>query len=250
MSRRRSRAALFAVIFGLVGSAAFAGHPMLSEDTGTQGRDNVELELGYDWSRQAGDHSFLFQPQLSWGASTTLDLIVQPSWIIDHAKGGTARGSGDTNLDAKWRFYGSAPWSLGIRAGVSAPTARDDLGLQHDRFLPHAMLVATGDFTPFTLDANLGYGRAPADASQRGDLYHFSAAVTVESGQRLFFILDTSVDSNPDRDAGKTFAAVTLLGIIYTVRPGLDVDVGFRGRLNGTGPAQQWLVGITFRGAP
>jgi len=58
------------------------------------------------------------------------------------------------------------------------------------------------------------------------------------------------VDSNPERNEGKSFAAVTLVGVIYTIRPGLDVDAGFRGRLNRTGPAQQWLLGITFRGAP
>jgi len=249
LSRRRSRAAPPLLILGVGSAAAWAGHPMLSEDTGTQGKHNFELEVGYAWSRQAGDRNVLLQPQLSWGASTTLDLIVQPSWIIDQAGDASERGFGDTNLDAKWRFYGSAPWSLAIRAGLSAPTARDDLGLRHDRLSPHAILVATGDFTPFTLDANVGYGRAPADASQRGDLYHFSAAITVESAQHLFLILDTSVDSNPDR-TDKSFAAVSLLGVIYTVRPGLDVDAGFRGRLNATGPAQQWLLGITFRGAP
>ncbi len=44
---------------------AHSGHPMLSEDTGTQGLGNFELELGYDWSAFAGSRSFLFQPQLS-----------------------------------------------------------------------------------------------------------------------------------------------------------------------------------------
>lgn len=248
MSGRRRRLALFPAILGLGSSVAFAGHPMMTEDTGTQGTNNLELELGFDWSRRAGDRNFLFQPQLSWGAAETLDLIVQPSWIIDHSGAGTERGFGDTNLDVKWRFYERAPWSFAIRAGVSAPTAGNGLGLRNDTFVPHAILVASRDFARFRLDLNVGYGRAADDPSQRGDLYHFSAAVTVETAQYLFLVLDTSVDSNPDR-AGKSFAAVMLFGIIYTVYPGLDVDAGFRGRLNGTGPTQQWLAGITFRWA-
>jgi hypothetical protein len=234
----------------MMSSAAFAGHPMLSEDTGTQGKGNFELELGYDWSRQAGDRNFLFQPQLSWGAAATVDLIVQPAWVHDNSAGVREQGFGDTNLDAKWRFYGAAPWSLGIRAGLGVPTAHDDLGLPHDKVSPHAILVATGDYTPFTFDANLGYGRAPADASHRGDLYHFSAAATVESAQQLFFVLDVSADSNPDITQGNSYTAVALIGVIYTVRPGFDLDVGYRGRLNATGPVQQWLLGITVRGAP
>ena len=222
----------------------------MTEDTGTQGTGNLELELGFSWSRLAEHRIFQFQPQLSVGATTTVDLIIQPSWLVDQSSAGTERGFGDTNLDAKWRFFGRAPWSLAVRAGVSAPTASDDLGLHHDRFSPHAILVATGDFTPFTVDANLGYAHVPGDVSQRSDLYHLSTAVTIESQQRFFLVIETTLDSNPDRAAGKSFVALGQLATIYTVRPGLDLDVGFRARLNSTGPAQQWLLGITIRGAP
>jgi hypothetical protein len=239
-----------AALFGIGAATAFAGHPKFTEDTGTQGTGNLELELGYAWSEIAADGVFQFQPQLSLGATPTVDLIVQPSWIVYHSSAGTERGLGDTNLDAKWRFFGRAPWSLGVRGGVSAPTAHDNLGLQRDRVSPHAMLVATGDFKPFTIDANLGYARVPGEESQRRDLYHISTSVTVESQQRLFFVFETTFDSNPDGAAGKSFVALGQLATIYTVRPGLDIDVGFRARLNGTGPTQQWLLGVTVRGAP
>ena len=83
---------------------ANAGHPMLSEDTGTQGRRNAELELGYAWSRQSPTSVFLFQPQLSYGTSSRFDLILQPSWtVVDTPDAGREKGLGDTNLDFKWR---------------------------------------------------------------------------------------------------------------------------------------------------
>ncbi len=227
-----------------------AGHPLLSEDTGTQGTGNYELELGYDWSQQDGDQNVLFQPQLSWGASATTDLIIQPSFVTDRNDGERLTGAGDTNLDAKWRFLSTTPWSLGVRAGLELPTAKKGLGLPHRNVSPHAVLVATGDFTPLTIDLNAGYGVAPADPTHRGNLYHFSGAGTYEIRQRLFLLIDTSFDSNPDYGQGGRYAAIGLLGLIYTIRPGLDIDTGFRGRLNGTGPAQQFLLGITFRGAP
>src|SRR5215468_4174853 len=121
---------------------------MLSEDTGTQGAGNYELELGSDWSREAGDRNFLFQPQLSWGFSPVLDLIVQPSWVRDQSGTGGEQGPGDTNLDFKWRFYGRAPWSLAVRSGIVVPTAEDGLGLERRSIAPHATLVVTGDFAP------------------------------------------------------------------------------------------------------
>lgn len=52
LSRRRSRAAWLPAISTLGSSVALAGHPMMTEDAGTQGTGNFELELGYDWSRQ------------------------------------------------------------------------------------------------------------------------------------------------------------------------------------------------------
>jgi len=233
----------------LATSAAYAGHPMLSEDTGTQGRGNTELELGYAWSHQDRTAIFLFQPQVSYGTSSTLDLIVQPSWTsVDQPGAARDRGLGDTNLDFKWRFYGAAPWSLGVRAGLEIPTAHGDPGLPHDKVSPHALLVLTGDFTPLTLDANLGYARVPDYPGARPNLYHFSAAVTYAASERLFFVLDAAVDSNADSGRA-TPPAVALAGLIYTARPGLDLDVGYRGRLNSVAPQRQWLLGITYRGA-
>lgn len=223
---------------------------MLSEDTGTQGRGNAELELGYAWSRYGTTSLFLFQPQLSYGTSTTFDLIIQPSWtIVDAPDTGREKGFGDTNLDFKWRFYGAAPWSLGVRAGITAPTAQSDLGLPAHKVSPHGLLVLTADFTPLTLDANLGYSRVPDYLAARADLFHFSAAATYAANERLFFVLDAAVDSNPD-SRQSTPPAVALLGLIYTARPGLDLDVGYRSRLNTAAPIRQFLLGITYRGAP
>ena len=242
---RRCRLALAIVAaLGVPASSAFAGHPMLSEDTGTQGKGNFELELGHAWIQSEGSRSFLFQPQLSYGASAAFDLIVQPSWTTVEGAGGE-RGLSDTNLDIKWRFYGAAPLSLGVRAGFELATAQHDLGLRRG-VSPHAILVATADYAPFTFDANLGYAHIPDDALP--DRYHFSAAATYAANERVFLVLDAAVDSTPDA-ARNSYQVVALCGVIYTARPGLDIDVGYRGRLSDAGPVRQWLLGITFRGA-
>ena len=172
---------------------------MLSEDTGTQGTGNFELELGYDWGRQDGQRNFLFQPQLSWGVSPSVDLIVQPSWIVQQASTG--------------------------------PRTRG-LGLPHDRFSSHAILVASSARTtnrPVSL-----VGCRDLRLQQPLVLHH----------RRI-----GRFHSNPDRTQ-TNHAAVALAGVIFTARPGLDIDVGFRGRLGAIGPVQQWLFRLTYRGAP
>lgn len=228
--------------------AAHAGHPLLSEDTGTQGKGNYELEIGTDWTHDGGDHNFLLQPQFSYGASASVDLIVQPSWIASNFAGVREKGFGDTNLDIKYRFFGAAPWSFGIRAGLEIPTAEKDLGLPHGQIEGHGILVATADFTPFTFNANLGYARAPEVPFSRTNLYHFSAALTYAAGQRLYLVLDTSVDSNPLIKGGP-YQSVALAGVIYTITPGIDIDVGYRAGLTVAAPTRQLLFGFTCRGA-
>jgi hypothetical protein len=234
----------------VISRLALAGHPMLTEDTGTQGVGNAELELGYSWASGEGDRTFLFQPQLSYGVAPTVDIIVQPSWLSDREPAqSTDRGFGDTAVDAKWRFYGSAPLSLGIRAGFLLPTSESDLGIPHGTVGEHALLVATLDFAPVTVDANLGMTWNPVNAGTRRHLYHASAAAQWAWSERMSLVADFDVDSNPDA-ARSTKPAVGLVGAIYTLRPGFDIDAGYRAALNSAAIAKQWLLGLTYRWAP
>ena len=250
MSGRYPFAPAAAVLLLLPAATAFCAHPLFTEDTGTQGRGNVEMELGNSWSEQDGSNAFLFQPQISYGATSRLDLIVQPSWVTNEPAGGERlRGLGDTNLDFKWRFYGSAPWSLAVRTGLAVPTSQHGLGLPDGTVSPHVLLVTTIDVAPLTINADMGYTHLPAEAGLRTDLYHASAAAMFAANPHLTLLLDVGTDTNPDPTRG-SWGVVALVGFIYTVRPGLDLDAGYRGRLNSAAGPQQWLFGVTFRGAP
>ena len=82
---------------------------MLTEDTGTQGTGNFELELGFAQARDGGTRALEFGPQLSYGALYNLDLIVRPTWLYVRggAADGTTQGFGDTGFDFKWRLSGA-----------------------------------------------------------------------------------------------------------------------------------------------
>ena len=248
--RVRHHFALVAALYALSISPARAGHPMLTEDTGTQGTGNLELEFGQSWTRDGDDRVFLFQPQLSYGITPTLDLIAQPSWLsVDADARGTVRGFGDSNLDAKWRFYGAAPLSLGVRAGLTLATSSRGLGQPHGSVEPHALMVATLDVAPFTIDGNLGWQRAAPMPGARHALMHASIAANYSASEHMILLLDADIDSNPQRADGKA-PAVLLAGAIYTTSFGLDLDVGYRARLNAAAVAREWLLGLTYRWAP
>jgi hypothetical protein len=229
---------------------AFAAHPLVTEDTATQGAGNAEIENGVSWIREDGTRTFTFAPQLSYGITPALDVLIQPSWLSSRAPGSSyVHGFGDTALDAKWRFYGEAPLSLGIRGGLQLATAQKGLGLPSGTVAPHAVLVATVDAVPWTVHANLGYTRFPRSSGLRRDAPRVSAAVMYAANESWTLSVDVGYDG-PTDPARSAWAGKWLAGVIYTVQPGLDIDLGWQKSLRRDLPSTQWLLGVTYRWAP
>jgi len=240
------------MMFGTIAfvGAAQAAHPLQTEDTGTQGAGNIELENGLSWSRAGASKSFAYQPQVSYGLTPTLDLIVQPSWlrIRDESKA-TLRGFGDTNVDGKWRFFGDAPLSFAVRAGVTIATSQGDLGIAHGEAAAHAVLVTTYDAAPFTVHGNLGLTQIPSGTGERRRIGRVSAALMWAASEALTLTVDGGAESNAD-PTRSTWPATLLVGAIYTIRPGLDVDIGYQSSVRTSVTIREWLAGITYRFAP
>ncbi|HEX4233654.1 MAG TPA: transporter [Caldimonas sp.] len=229
---------------------AFAAHPLQSEDTGTQGAGNVEIENGMSSTNSGGSTTFVYQPQVSYGLAQTIDLIVRPSWLETRSPGNAStRGLGDTTVDAKWRFYGEAPWSFATRAGVTLATSEHDLGLPHGEASAHAILVCTFDAAPYTIHGNVSFTHNPRGSGGRAQVTRLSAAVMWAANDQLILTGDAGAESASD-PAGHAWPATLLAGAIYTVRPGLDVDIGYQNTAHAAMTARQWLLGLTYRFAP
>ena len=227
-----------------------AAHPLQTEDTGTQGEGNIELENGFDWSRAGPNRDFAYQPQVSYGLSPAVDLIVQPSWLRHRDDAGRLSDWGDTNLDMKWRFFGRAPLSLAVRAGATLATSGSGLGNPHGKQTAHALLAATVDTAPLTFHGNVGFVQNPAGTGQRRTQTQLSAAVMWALSETLILTADGSTGPSAD-PSRKAWPSTLLAGAIYTVRPGLDVDIGWQSSVTATSPRKRdVMAGITYRFAP
>jgi hypothetical protein len=245
VNSQRSVATTVLAALGLAG-AAHAAHPLATEDTGTQGAGNVEFENGLSRARSGGTRVVAYQPQLSYGSLPALDVIVQPVWLSSKADGaGTVRGLGDTNVDVKWRFSGAAPLSLGVRAGVMFATSQHGLGLPHGDVSPHALLVATYDAAPYAVHGNVGVTYNPQNSGSREWVGRVSGALMWAGSEQLTLTAEVEAQANAD-PARKAWQGAWLAGVIYTIRPGLDLDGGFQG-LGGSLRGRTWLVGVTYR---
>jgi hypothetical protein len=180
----------------------------------------------------------------------TFDVIVQPSWLRSSDEGRpTSRGFGDTNLGGKWCFFSDAPVSLAVRASVTLATSQKDLGIPHGQVATRAIVVATYDMAPITLHGNVGLTHNPSGSGQRTRVGRVSGALMWAASEQLTLSLDVGIESNAD-PARKSWPASLLVGVIYTIRPGLDVDIGYRSSVQTIVASREWLVGITHRFAP
>jgi hypothetical protein len=235
----------FACLQGL-GSACMAAHPLQTEDTATQGAGNFEMENGAARTRSGSNTDVAAQVQVSYGLTPTFDLLLQPSWAQQRTLQDRVQGFGDTHADFKWRFFGEAPYSLALRAGVTWPTAQRELGLPKGTTSAHAIVVATYDAAPFTFHANVGYARWPLASGKRRDARHVSTALMWAANDSFTFTAELAADTDSDPLRSR-WPVNALTGLIWTLQPGLDLDVGFQSTARVTPAARSWLLGLTWR---
>lgn len=81
-TRRIARAVVLACATAVDCPATQAAHPLASEDPGTQGAGNAELESGFAAARGgAGGSAAELAPQFSFGLAPTVDVILRPTWL-------------------------------------------------------------------------------------------------------------------------------------------------------------------------
>ena len=228
---------------------AYAAHPFVTEDPGTQGRGKFEVELGFGAFR--GDPSIpgrnaIFAPQLSIGATDDVDLIVQvPRVQQTPAEGPTVIGSGSALLDVKWRFKETDAYALGVRAGLDVPTGDGGDGLGSGQLGAHAIAIVALTFDDYAVYANATYAYSRQPGARR-NLGAFSIALTRPDDRPLRGFVEATMYSNPD-PATSQWPAFARAGAIYFLTSWLDVDAGVQARLNGAEARVGLLLGATLR---
>lgn len=128
---------IFLMLGGIFPGFARAAHPLITEDTGTQGAGRYQLELttehGYKDEDYAAEHERQFTATFSYGLCENMDLIFAAPYqrISSDASGDieTHSGISDTGLDIKWRFFETDDLSMALKPGITLPTGDEAVGL-------------------------------------------------------------------------------------------------------------------------
>lgn len=228
-----------------------AAHPLITEDTGTQGSGNGQLELTYDLSRfeqpgtrQTAEASALV---LSYGLGDTLDAIVSiPYSRVRPDSASATHGVGDVEFGAKWRFYENGSLSLALRSGITVTTGNERNDLGAGRPAQSVFAAATHTTGPWAWHLHAGYTHNHNNVGERESIRHVSLAATRRFGERLQLVTDFNRETNPDRSSGEPLTSA-VIGLIYSLNKDFDLDIGYRAGLTEATPDHALLFGITAR---
>lgn len=251
--------AFFVLSLFLSFSQAFAAHPLITDDTGTQGQGKFQLEINGEFSSDRETAAGVITKEkdgelaatLSYGISDSVDLVLGPpfQWFKVKENGLVAEdesGFSDLSLELKWRFFDKEGLSLALKPGVTIPTGDEDRGLGTGRATYSLFFITTKEADPWTFHLNLGYVRNDNKTDERKNLWHASLAATVEIAKDLQAVANIGIESNTEKETGN-HPVFLLGGLIYSLSESFDLDCGIKGGLTDPETDCSVLAGMTWR---
>jgi len=250
---------LIITAFLLLPRISQAAHPLITDDTGTQGKGKFQLELNgqYDSDKDEADGITVkttggqISSTLSYGIIDTVDLVVTLPYQWnkieeDNVTTYDEKGVSDTVFEAKWRFWEKNGSSFALKPGIRLPTGNDEKGLGAGKVGGQIFLIGSQELGSWALHANLGYIRNENKAGEQKNIWHASIAAAWEVVKDLKLIANTGIERNTD-DNAKNNPAFLIGGIIYSVTENFDLDCGVKYGLTSSETDWSWMAGITIR---
>ncbi len=252
------------VIMVFMTGTAFGAHPLITDDTGTNGKGKFQVELTgeFTWDKEKPDGITVKEKgyeagiAVSAGILDTLDIVcgIPYQWNKTEEDGTNVSdedGISDIGVELKWRFFEQNGLSFALKPGITIPSGDEEKGLGTGKMGYGIAFIATKEIAPFTFHMNSGYAhnefklKEDKESSEK-DLWHLSLAVVYEVFDNLQMVANIGIEKNQDKESG-TDPSFALIGMIYSITPDLDVDLGFKAGLSGTETDTALLTGLTMR---
>ncbi|MBI1810973.1 MAG: transporter [Nitrospirae bacterium] len=241
--------------------SAFAAHPLITDDTGTQGKGKYQLEVNGEYGNEkygvdGEKNTTKMATTLTYGASENADIILGIPYQYIRTKTSATDtesestkaedGISDISIESKWRFFEKNGLSLALKPGITLPTGNRKRGLGTGRAAYSLFFITTKEVEPWAFHFNLGYKRNENRNNERIEIWHVSLASEVEVVKDLKAVANIGMERNPDKTSNIDPAFI-LGGLIYSISKNFDVDFGIRGGLNKPETDYAILAGIAWR---
>jgi len=223
---------------------AYAVHPLISDDAGTMGTGNFELEANIEYENDNGDSVTQFGAILSAGIRENIDLVISAPYQFLRTKeeGEVVEDDGisDILVELKWKFYEKDGLSFALKPGIILPTGDEDKGLGDGNAAYSLFFVASKELEPVNIHFNLGYIK---NGKELRDVWHYSLAAEYSVSKPLTLVANIGGETNPDRESN-VHPLFLLGGMIYKINENFSIDFGIKTGLNKAEADYTVLAGI------
>lgn len=234
----------------LTSIAANAAHPLVTDDTQTQGSNGNQIELNIDWTKDAGQRARTSALTYTRGLNDTTDVFlnIPNTW---KAPDSSNSGLNDLGLGVKWRFFDQKGISLGLKPEWTVATGDENSGLGNGKDSYALTFIAEIETKPLVWIINLNqqenrYKQPTDQENMRRTIRQFSVGAIASINEQLNLVFDLGQADAEDRAINKK-PRFGIIGMIYAVNDDLDLDIGYKKGLNAIETDQQWGVGVTWR---
>lgn len=260
------RIPLIAAALSLASTPSFAAHPLITDDTGTQGKGKFQIEWNNEFAWNNTDDGGVITEEtagesavaISYGLTEHIDLVAAMpfQWYSIEENGvqvGDDSGIGDMSIELKWRVLEQEDegFSLAVKPGISIPSGDEKQGFGSGAVSPGIMLIATkeGDFG--ALHCNAGYSRNnyrddTADEATRDDIWHASVAAEINLSDNLRAVANIGMETSEEQ-SNDSHPAFLIGGMIWGMSDNLDLDLGVKCGLNDAETDTALLAGLAAR---
>lgn len=235
-------------------SILFAAHPLITDDTGTQGKGKLQIESNYEYGvdKDGGDEfkSGVLNNTISFGISENVDGVfsLPYMWWKDGANNLKQSGISDISVQLKYKFYENEKngVSFGIKPGFSIPSGDEKKGLGSGRMGYSGCFIVSKEFNSSGFHLNLGYSRNENKLDEKKDIYNASIAGFIRIKNNLNIVWDIGTRTNTDKGADNN-PAYAIMGFIYSLLDNFDIDAGVKRGITSSETDWTYLFGLTWR---
>ncbi len=236
------------LMLGMLSTPVYAAHPLITDDTGTQGKGKFQVELNAEHASDSGNTETAIGATLSAGLLDNVDIVLGTPYIFLREKDETDHwrrdnGISDLSLAVKWHFYEREGLNFALKPGVTLATGDAAKGLGDGKPTYSLFFITTKELEPFTLHLNLGY---IANRKEVRNIWHYSLAAEYAAAKSLKIVGNVGGETNPDKDSN-VHPLFVLGGMIYKLTDSFDIDFGIKAGLNKAEADYTLLAGIAFR---
>jgi phage-related protein len=249
------------MLYAVTGTA-WAMHPLVTDDPGTQGKGAVLVESNISYLKDNEFRSTVVPIALTVGISETMDAGVESPYLFlrpSAATGNPESGFSDVNVKFKHRIYErekkngeheQSERSLAYQVAYSQPSGSEEKGLGAGTARWSVRLMGTTEGESTEVSANLGYDSS-GKALRRGNFFFdyaasLSVAAKYERPKPWEPVVELSVVRVKGGDGYERLASA-LAGIIYEPSDQYYVDAGIRIGLNERSEDYALLAGFGYK---